>query len=164
MIYIKINWIYNYTLNYDRKKFIFPINQCELDILNTCEFDNHLNDYVDLKYNAEFCCKLEDNAPKKVTKWSKIYYADFETDVTVNPHKPFLCCLCHKKEEDGKLMGKKFTDYEMPDSGGSTNIAMDLLNYLQHNSLTYFYNLKYEAYFFINEPKWNVQLCSFIIQ
>ncbi|KAK8898932.1 hypothetical protein M9Y10_001224 [Tritrichomonas musculus] len=121
-----------------------PINQCESDILSTCEFDSHLNDYVDLEFNEELCCELEDDTPKKITEWSKIYYADFETDTTVNPHDPYLCCVCHKNE-CGKLIGNKFT---------GENISGQLLNYLQHNSLTYFHNLKYDACFFINDEEW----------
>ncbi|KAK8853535.1 hypothetical protein M9Y10_017096 [Tritrichomonas musculus] len=33
------------------------INQCEQGVLSTCEFDNHLNDYNDLSYDEESCCK-----------------------------------------------------------------------------------------------------------
>ena len=33
------------------------ISQCDADILSTCEFDNHLNDYIDLNYDEKLCCK-----------------------------------------------------------------------------------------------------------
>ena len=98
-----------------------------------------------MRYNKELCCELEDDTPKKINQWSKIYYADFETDTTTNPHDPYLCCICHKNE-CGKLIGNKFT---------GENISSQLLNYLQHNSLTYFHNLKYDACFFINDEEWN---------
>ena len=123
-----------------------PINQCELDILDTCEFDSHLNDYVELDYNDEFCCELESDETKKTAEWSRVYYADFETDVTVSPHEPYLCCVCGKNK-DGKVMCSKFE---------GKSLASRFLDSLQHRSLTYFHNLKYDACFFINEPGWEV--------
>lgn len=73
--------IFRMMMNY---KYFKPINQCEQDILNTCEFDNHLNDYKDLKYDSSLCCKSEYEDLKQITNWSHIYYADYETDVTVS--------------------------------------------------------------------------------
>ena len=119
------------------------INQCEQGILNTCEFDNHLNDYVDLNYDLKLCCREESVELKKTTEWSHIYYADYETDVTVSPHKPYLCCVCDNK----KVVS--FT---------GEDLTVKFLNSLQTNSLTYFHNLKYDACFFINEPGWETQV------
>ena len=68
--------------------------QCEQGILNNCEFDNHLNDYINLIYDEELCCKAEIDNIKKETKWSHVYYVHYETDVTVSPPKPYLCCVC----------------------------------------------------------------------
>lgn len=119
------------------------INQCEQAILSTCEFDNHLNDYVDLIYDEKLCCKAETTDAKKITDWTHIYYADYETDVTGDKHKPYLCCLCDDKNIshfDGE------------------NLTSEFLNSLTTNSLTYFHNLKYDACFFINEPGWEVQV------
>ena len=119
------------------------INECDQDILETCEFDNHLNDYIDLSYDEKLCCKEENDEIKKSTNWSHIYYADYETDVTVSPHKPYLCCVC--------------TDKSMKTFNGP-NLTSRFLNSLQTNSLTYFHNLKYDGCFFINEPGWETQI------
>ena len=119
------------------------INQCEQEILGTCEFDNHLNDYVDLSYNEGLCCIEEHNDLKNITEWSHIYYADYETDVTTSPHKPYLCCLCDDKNV------VSFT---------GNDLTSRFLNSLKTNSLTYFHNLKYDACFFINQDGWDVQI------
>ena len=119
------------------------INQCEQGILDTCEFDNHLNDYVSLSYDEESCCRLESADTKKITEWSHIYYADYETDVTVSPHRPYLICLCDTK-------------HVVPFTG--SNITSRFLNSLKSNSSTYFHNLKYDGCFFIHEPDWETQI------
>ncbi|KAK8895923.1 hypothetical protein M9Y10_013809 [Tritrichomonas musculus] len=123
--------------------FFREINQCEQGILETCEYDNHLNDYINLDFDEELCCKEESTNLKKITEWSHIYYADYETDVTVSPHKPYLCCVCDDKN---------VTSFTGPD------LTSRFLNSLQTNSLTYFHNLKYDACFFINEPGWETQI------
>ena len=123
--------------------FFREINQCEQGILSTCEFDNHLNDYVNLSYDEESCCKLESIDLKKITEWSHIYYADYETDVTGYKHKPYLVCVCDEKNI------ASFT---------GDNLTSKFLNALKTNSLTYFHNLKYDACFFINEDGWETQL------
>ena len=48
-----------FECNYFRK-----INQCEQDILATCEFDNHLNDYTEFNYDEELCCQAESSNVK----------------------------------------------------------------------------------------------------
>ena len=98
------------------------INQCEQGILNTCEFDNHLNDYTSLNYDEESCCKQESNDSKKITEWSHIYYADYETDVTVSPHRPYLICVCDDK---------RVTHYT------GVDLTSRFLSSLKNNSLTY---------------------------
>ena len=50
------------------------INQCELKILSTCEFDNHLNDYTDLRYDTSLCCNPESIENKKITEWSLFHF------------------------------------------------------------------------------------------
>ena len=123
------------------------IKTCELNILGTNEY-NHLDDYEDLDYDSTLCCKLIDsNESKEPRNWSKIYYSDFETDTTVSPHKPYLNCTIYRTD---KLIHKMIFDGD--------NIGERLLKSLDHNSLTYFHNLKYDACFFINTPGWDVQL------
>ena len=103
------------------------INACEYNILETCEFTNKLSDYEDLNYYEDLCTREMNNSEYKQDN-RHIYYADFETDVTVSPH----------------LKGD--------------NINVQLLNHLQNNSITYFHNLKYDACFFINTPGWKVNI------
>ena len=130
-----------------RLKLFREINECENNILSTVEFDNHLNDYVELDYPENLCC-LEENAKiKNPTKWGAVYYADFETDTTAGKHIPYLCCVC--REINGKKYGCQFM---------GPNISTKLLDYLETNSLTYFHNLKYDACFFINEPGWQISI------
>ena len=123
------------------------IKDCEMDILGTCEYDNHLNDYTDLNYDETLCCQLIDNKTKEPQRWTEIYYSDFETDVTVSPHKPYLNCTVRRSGNE--MMFITFV--------GDT-ISNDLLNYLKDGSLTYFHNLKYDACFFINTPGWEVRI------
>ena len=149
------------------------IKQCELNILSTVEFDNHLNDYVDLEYDEHLCCKEETSQIKQASRWSRIYYADFETDTTTEHHTPYLCCVCHSCRDSNstrlKPMGSSFTGENISVPAGtvkrgsaeplaSRSLSTQLLDYLYHNSLTYFHNLKYDACFFINEPGWSVKI------
>ena len=74
--------------------YFIEIIQWEQVLLETCELYNHLNDYVDLSNSEELCCNPESIGIKKSTNWFRIYYADYETDATVSPHKPYLYCVC----------------------------------------------------------------------
>ena len=124
------------------------IKDCESNILATNEYSSHLADYEDLLYDPSLCCKLIDsNDNKKAKEYSLIYYSDFETDTTQSPHLPYLNCTCYRT---GKLIHKMVFQGD--------DIANRLLDSLEHNSLTYFHNLKYDACFFINTPGWNVQI------
>ena len=122
------------------------INAYEYDLLKTCEFNNKLKDYTDLSYDERLCTR-----EMKITDFKQndrqIYYADFETDVTVSPHHPYLCCVVTMSE--GKCYGKSFK---------GNNINEQLLNHLRNNSITYFHNLKYDVCFFINTPGWKVNI------
>lgn len=122
------------------------INSCEMNILSTTEYNSHLDDYIDLVYNKELCC-VEINNQKLEKKWTEIYYSDFETDVTVSPHKPYLNCTVRRKQD--QICSIAFT---------GNNIAYQLLDYLVDGSLTYFHNLKYDSCFFVNEPGWSVSI------
>jgi hypothetical protein len=121
-----------------------PISQCEQMILRTPEHCNSLVDYSDLNYDEELCTKKITPNHKK-EQWSRIYYADFETDTSVNPHLSYMCCVV--SEVDEKHYTKSFID------NNPVRIAYDFLNYLQPNSLTYFHNLKYDACFFMKESE-----------
>ena len=118
------------------------IKRCEFNILATTEFNN-LNDYTDLNYDEELCCRLVKSDDKKSHYWSRIYYSDYETNSTVSPHKPYLNCIVWRNGINLHFM--TFT---------GDNINEQLLDYLKHNSLTYFHNLKYDACFFMNTIGW----------
>ena len=122
------------------------INTCEYDLLKTCEFNNKFNDYVDLSYDERLCTREMKNRDYKQEE-RQIYYADFETDVTVSPHRPYLCCVVTLSQ--GKCFGKTLK---------GNNINGQLLNHLKNNSITYFHNLKYDVCFFINTPGWKVNI------
>lgn len=119
-----------------------PLSISDEKLLETCEFRNNLPDYKHLLYNEEICTKEIKYTPNH-SHWSKIYYADFETDPTGEYHAPYLCCVTTPKG-DGKMGLMTFTG---EDIGGQ------LLRNLDNNSLTYFHNLKYDACFFINNAK-----------
>ena len=92
------------------------INAYEYQLLETCEFKNKLNDYKELEYDEKLCTCGVKNKQDFYNK-RRIYYADFETDVTVSPHVPYLCCVVTK--ERNKTFQKTFT---------GSNIANELLN------------------------------------
>lgn len=66
------------------------INQFEQDIFAKYELDNHMNDYIEFNYDKELYCSEESFDVKNEMHWTHVYYADFETDVTVSPHHPYL--------------------------------------------------------------------------
>ena len=125
------------------------IKKCDMEILTTTEYNNKLNDYKDLDYNEELCCKLINKEEKKEKEWTEIYYSDFETDVTVSPHKPYLNVTVNLDDEHKNIIVTKFTE---------GNIGENLLRFLKNGSLTYFHNLKYDACFFINTPGWDTKI------
>ena len=141
-----------YPLTIFRKMFelnlLKEIQSCEMDILNTTEYDN-LNDYETLEYPKDLCLKLISNndKEKKEKKWSRIYYSDFETDPTVSPHEPYLNCTVFR--DKANIHKVSFI---------GNNCGEKLLNYLLNGSLTYFHNLKYDVCFFINTPGWKTEI------
>ena len=115
-----------------------PIKNMEEIIYNACEESKKLQDYTDLEYNEELCTKLINS--EQISKHLKekeylggIYYADFETDTTTNPHTPYLAVL---------IGGNDFVKKGFYESDNSS-IGQRLLNYLPHNSLTYFHRFQY---------------------
>jgi hypothetical protein len=118
------------------------IEYYDQDMLRTCEFKNKLADFVDLEYDERLCTQF---VSKTFVEhgWSRIYYADFETDPTVSPHRPYLCCVVSKRGD--KTFVKKFRD--------SRTLAHQFLDYLEDGSLTYFHNLTYDSCFFMNSAE-----------
>ena len=115
-----------------------PIEQAEEELLCTNEYTQRLVDYEDLYYSEEFCCKPVENK-KKPIEYDHVFYADFESDITVNPHQAYLCCVIGKEQED--LCKKVFK---------GPMCARQFLEWLPNKSLVYFHNLKYDASFFMN--------------
>ena len=118
-----------------------PIYKYESDIIATTEYDNgSLTDYTDLEYSDELCTRpVLDDKPAK--KYDYIIYADFESDITTNPHKAYLCCAVWR-DKDGRGKKRTFRGY---------TCGSDFLDFVPDNSLVYFHNLKYDASFFINQ-------------
>ena len=106
-------------------------------VLNT-EFhklqDSDTVDY-DLNYDEDYCTKLITNKEDKDKGKRKIFFADFETDVSGDEHRPFLCIL---QNEDG-------TDTQIFKEG---SCGKNMLDYLPDNSITYFHNLAYDIRMF----------------
>ena len=118
-----------------------PIYKCEAELIATQEYDNNnIQDYIDLDYSEEHCCKpvLDDKAMKK---YDHVIYADFESDITVNPHKAYICCAVWRDQE-GRGLKRTFRGY---------NCGAEFLDFVPNNALVYFHNLKYDASFFINQ-------------
>ena len=107
----------------------------------------YINDYDDLDYDENTCCKIVKNEAVKNKFWTKIYYSDFETNVNVSPHKTYLNCIVWRTYE--KIHSVSFT---------GENIADELLNFLDNGSLTYFHNLQYDGCFFLNAPGWKTKI------
>ena len=115
-----------------------PIEQEEDDIIRTTEYDKVKTEYTNLEYSTKLCTRKIDN--KKRTKDFKyVFYADFESDINVNPHRAYLCvCIGN---ENGKLCRRVFKGIWC---------AKQFLEWLPSDSLVYFHNLKYDASFIMN--------------
>ena len=119
------------------KNCFIPITYGHFMVLNT-EFhrlqDSDSCDY-DLHFNQEYCSQLITNKKEKTKEYKNIYFADFESDVSGETHRPFLCVL--------QNINGKITKYFREGSCGK-----DMLDYLPSNSITYFHNLAYDIRMF----------------
>ena len=123
------------------------ITNSEYDLLKTSESRQRLPDFVDLNYSEKLCTR-EITRGSNLNQYSRVYYADFETDPTVSPHEPYMCCIVGKFQD--RYTRKTLT---------GDNIDIQLLDYLQDGSLTYFHNLKYDSCFFANNaPGYEVKI------
>ena len=120
-----------------KKGYFIPITYGHFMVLNT-EFhklqDSDSCDY-DLHYDKDYCLQLIIKKKEKPKDYKKIFFADFETDVSGETHRPFLCVL---QNIDGKN-----TQYFREGSCGK-----DMLDYLPSGSITYFHNLAYDIRMF----------------
>ena len=119
------------------KNYFEPITYGHYMVLNT-EFhkfqDSDSIDY-DLHYEDDYCCKLIAKSEDKKEKNRKIYFADFESDVSGEVHRPFLCILQN-------IEGTETMSFREGSCG------KDMLNYLPNHSITYFHNLAYDIRMF----------------
>lgn len=123
------------------------ITNSEYGLLKTSESRQRLPDFVDLSYCENLCTRRIEHG-SNLKHYSRIYYADFETDPTVSPHEPYMCCIVGQYQS--KYTRKTLT---------GEHIDTQLLDYLQDGSLTYFHNLKYDACFFTNNaPGYDVKI------
>jgi hypothetical protein len=121
------------------KNLFRPIRNMEQINGLGCEYQNKLQDYWYLNYSEKVCTR-EITKEIKPKAFDNIYFADFETDPTTNPHTPYLFIT---------TFDKSFVaiDCECKDY---SNKIFDLY---PDNSLIYFHNLKYDICFLINTSK-----------
>ena len=107
-------------------------NDCEL--LKTT-FINSVDDRdYELNYNDKFCTKLIEYPKKFNTEEPESYwYADFETDVSGENHKPFMCCV-------QSLIGIKRKQRTFK----GEDCDIQFLEYLPDKACVYFHNLAYD--------------------
>ena len=120
-----------------KKDCFIPITYGHFMVLNTefYKFQDSSNTDYDLQYNPKFCTELIEDKKGKEMEERRVYFADFESDVSGDYHRPYLCAA---QSEDGKEI-ETF-------KGG--NCAEALLDFLPNNSITYFHNLAYDVRMF----------------
>ena len=110
-------------------------------ILNTSLYKE--SDFIiqDLNYDKKYCTKQlipqKVHTKKSFTEKSFTYfYADFEADATVNPHRCYMCCV--QRDIGGEIKTFKGEDADI-----------QFLEYIIqfNNPVVYFHNLKYDFSF-----------------
>jgi hypothetical protein len=120
-----------FEMEYFRK-----IEAYDQDLIRTCEYKNALPDFVNLEYDPRLCCR-ESTKRFYDHEYSRVYYADFETDPTPrrpNPHIPYLCCVISR-------LGNEIERIAITKNFG--NNLLNCLNNLENDSLCYFHNIQY---------------------
>ena len=113
-----------------------PITYNDARVLSTTVYKDLKPIIDDLSYNEKFCTKLVEDKHKKIKVDYTYFYADFEADVSTNPHRAYMCCV---QSEDGNNQ-RTFK---------GEDCVIQLLNYLSKQSSPYvfFHNLKYDFSF-----------------
>ena len=107
---------------------------------------------ANLEYKPDLCCRLIDSNVIETKLKEKdfsggIFYSDFETDTTTNPHTPYLNITIDTKNNS------IWQITNTSKKSGENNIGLQLLSKLPDKSLVYFHNLKYDVCFFINSSE-----------
>ena len=118
--------------------YFTPMTYNNSRILSTTLYKDAKFEIEHLEYNPNSCTRLiarpekKDLEPKEYT----YFYADFEADVSKNPHKCFMCCV-------QSIDGKKKRTYTGEDCDKK------FLNFMSYfdNPCVYFHNLKYDFSF-----------------
>ncbi len=120
-----------------KKDCFIPITYGHYMVLNTefYKYQDSTNTEYELQYESKFCTELIEDKKGNGMGERRVYFADFESDVSGDYHRPYLCVI---QSEDGKE-NKTF-------KGG--NCAKALLDFLPNNSITYFHNLAYDVRMF----------------
>ena len=113
-------------------------------ILHTSLYKEAKVDIGDLSYDPKYCTKLmepaktrskQHRATSKPIKYT-YFYADFEADATINPHRCYMCCV--QRDFGGEIKTFKGEDADI-----------QFLDYMIKfvNPVVYFHNLKYDFSF-----------------
>ena len=109
-------------------------------ILHTSLYKEDKFDIGDLSYDPKYCTKLIEPVQRKFTRGKRTnytyFYADFEADATLNPHRCYMCCV--QRDFGGEIQTFKGEDADV-----------QFLDYMiQFNDpVVYFHNLKYDFSF-----------------
>ena len=114
------------------KKSLFkPINFASASVLKTSLYDTIKDNDFNLQcYDS--CFRLIKPEEEKIKEKPLIYHAVFECDVSGKIHQPYSVVI-HSDKGD------------VQQSFWGINCAKEFLEFLPDNSLTYFYNLAYDA-------------------
>ena len=113
-------------------------------------FKKLLTEYLFVKQNKIKTGELVKKYSRNV-EFKHIYVADFESDPTVVPHKPYLCILNELKDELG-VTEKIFLDEDYADKPDPIlSLVTALVNSMENHGLCYFHNLRYDASFILNK-------------
>ena len=113
-----------------------PITYNNARILSTTLYKDSEFIIDDLHYSDKHCTRIMKPKGKKDKIKFTYYYADFEADVSKNPHKPYMCVL---QSLDG-YYSKTYT---------GEDCDKQLIEFLSrcNNPCVYFHNLKYDFSF-----------------
>ncbi|EAY01980.1 hypothetical protein TVAG_431210 [Trichomonas vaginalis G3] len=117
-----------------------PMTWNDFSTVQTC-FHKDIKDVedVDLHYNPEFCTRLMRKSFKtEKDEQTTYWYADFESDVSGEIHKPFMVCLQNSS-------GTKTKTFKGEDC------AYEFLKFLPDKAIVYFHNLAYDLRMFCHK-------------